>query len=158
MLKPGSFLVGVLAGAGAMYFLDPDRGRRRRSLIRDQMVHGAHELEEFGGATASRVRDLGNRARGVIHEARARLHTEMADDPILEARVRTELGRLSSNPAWIEVSADHGRVVLTGQVLPHELNRVAEGITRVRGVQELVNRLKTSTGPARSTGPQGTTR
>src|SRR4051812_35769009 len=37
----GLALVGL--GAGLMYFLDPDRGRRRRALVRDQFIHALHE-------------------------------------------------------------------------------------------------------------------
>ena len=37
MTRIGAFLRGIGAGAGFMYFFDPDRGKRRRALVRDQM-------------------------------------------------------------------------------------------------------------------------
>ena len=30
-----------------MYLLDPNSGRRRRALVRDQMIHAGHEAEDF---------------------------------------------------------------------------------------------------------------
>jgi hypothetical protein len=32
-------LGGVLLGAVSIYYLDPDRGRRRRALVHDQWIH-----------------------------------------------------------------------------------------------------------------------
>jgi len=146
MTNQGSFLLGMLTGAGMMYLLDPDRGRRRRALIRDQVVHGAHELEGLGGAAGGRARDLRNRAVGMVHETRARLRPEVVDDPVLEARVRAELGRLATHPGLVEVIADHGRIVLSGQLPAAELDGVLAGIRSVRGVHDLVNRLEAREG------------
>jgi hypothetical protein len=57
-----SFLAGVGLGAGLMYVLDPQMGRRRRALARDQFVRLAHEAEDAAGVVA---RDMRNRAQGV---------------------------------------------------------------------------------------------
>lgn len=58
---------GIGLGAGLMYFLDPDRGRRRRAFVRDKANHLLHTTEAFAGTTR---RDLSNRTRGVIAEVR----------------------------------------------------------------------------------------
>ena len=44
----------VAAGAGAllMYLLDPQQGRRRRALVRDQAVRLAHRGSELADAAA----------------------------------------------------------------------------------------------------------
>jgi uncharacterized membrane protein len=40
----GKLLTGVIVGAGAMYLLDPERGSRRRSLLRDRGIHVGRKL------------------------------------------------------------------------------------------------------------------
>ena len=54
-----------MAGALAMYVLDPDSGRRRRALARDKATQLAQDTADAVQGTA---RDLGNRARGLAHE------------------------------------------------------------------------------------------
>ena len=51
-------------GALAMYFFDPQRGARRRSLVRDQAVKLTHDVEDAAGVVA---RDMRNRAQGLAH-------------------------------------------------------------------------------------------
>ena len=62
-----SFLCGAALGAAIMYFLDPQGGRRRRALVRDQAVSLANQAGDYAGKTA---RDLSNRATGLAHETR----------------------------------------------------------------------------------------
>jgi hypothetical protein len=62
----GTLLCGVAAGAALMYFFDPDRGRRRRALLRDKAVGMSNDL---GEAATGAARDLRNRAQGVVAEA-----------------------------------------------------------------------------------------
>jgi len=50
-----------------MYFFDPVSGRRRRALLRDQMVHAQKEITTYAEGTA---KDLRNRAYGIAAEAR----------------------------------------------------------------------------------------
>jgi uncharacterized membrane protein len=85
-------------GAALMYFLDPDRGARRRALVRDKFVHAAHVT----GDTASTAgRDIANRTRGVI--ARVRSSTSNGEelaDHIVESHAdeRNELVRREDEP------------------------------------------------------------
>ena len=60
------FLCGLGAGAALMYFLDPDRGARRRSLVRDKAVGLSNDAREAISDTAE---DLSNRAYGVVAES-----------------------------------------------------------------------------------------
>ncbi|HUR98826.1 MAG TPA: hypothetical protein VMZ26_12235 [Pyrinomonadaceae bacterium] len=65
-------------GAAAMYLLDPDQGNRRRSLVRDKVVKLNRQTKE---AVSGRVKDVTNRAKGMLHEAKSSLETEgMATD------------------------------------------------------------------------------
>jgi hypothetical protein len=66
-------LVTLGLGALAMYFLDPEKGRRRRALIRDQLVHARTVARKR--ATGA-MHDLSNRAYGATMEARRAIRTE----------------------------------------------------------------------------------
>jgi hypothetical protein len=57
-------------GALIMYMLDPEQGRRRRSLARDQVTHFINTAERRMEAKA---RHWSNRARGVVAETKSRL-------------------------------------------------------------------------------------
>lgn len=63
-----AILAGLGAGAALMYLLDPDRGNRRRALIRDKMVKLNRQTQE---AVSGKVKDVSNRAKGMLHEARS---------------------------------------------------------------------------------------
>ena len=134
-----SHLAAVGLGATAMYLLDPQRGRRRRHLVRDKLVHAA---KETGGALATSSRDLSNRAGGLAAVARRQLRRDDADDAVLVERVRTALGRTASHSRAIDVSAERGEVSLRGQVLVGEADDVVAAVARVRGVDRVVDQLE----------------
>lgn len=136
-----SFLFGALAGAGAMYLLDPDRGNRRRALLRDQLVHARHELEDAGEGAAGRAQDVTNRARGAAAEARGALRSDGVDDAVLEARVRSAIGRAVTSPGSILVDVYQGRVTLRGPVLADEADELLSKVESVDGVGVVENRL-----------------
>ena len=81
-----TFIGGIGLGAALMYILDPDRGRRRRALVRDQLARAANKTPEALGATA---RDLSNRARGLTAEARRLVTSDDVSDQVLAQRVRS---------------------------------------------------------------------
>jgi uncharacterized membrane protein len=139
MKGQGKLIAGMVAGAGAMYLLDPDRGARRRSLLRDQGIHVGHKLGDGLSATA---RDARNRTRGAAAELRARFKNDEADDDVLHERVRSAIGRVVTHPSAINVTVSQGRVTLTGHILAHELDALTEKVERVRGVTEVHNELE----------------
>ncbi|MFL5620650.1 MAG: SRPBCC family protein [Gemmatimonadaceae bacterium] len=132
-------LAAVGLGAAAMYLLDPVRGRRRRHLMRDKLVHAAKETGDAMGTTS---RDLSNRAAGLAAVARRRLRADDVDDAVLIDRVRAALGRAASHPSAIDVNAEEGRVALRGPVLAREADDVVATVERVRGVKEVVDQLE----------------
>lgn len=67
-----ALLGGLGVGALLMYLLDPDRGNRRRALIRDKMVKLNRQTQE---AVGGKVKDMSNRAKGMLHEAKSAFDT-----------------------------------------------------------------------------------
>ena len=57
---------GAGLGAGVMYLLDPDKGRRRRALTRDKVLHFANKAGEAIGTTST---DLSHRTAGTFAKA-----------------------------------------------------------------------------------------
>lgn len=138
-MQKNNLINGMLVGAGLMYYLDPDRGRRRRAVIRDQLVHYGHKADD---AMDTAARDMRNRAAGMAAEARSRVSRGDAPTQVLEARVRSELGWLVSHPGAVHVSVDEGgRVTLRGPVLASEAERLIAGVEAVKGVKDVIDRL-----------------
>ncbi len=132
-----SFLAGMGIGASLIYMMDPDRGKRRRALVRDKLASASHKTVDGLSATA---RDVANRVRGLT--ARASLPNEEVTDELLIQRVRAKLGRVVSHPRSVEVSAINGNVVLSGQILSHEVNDLLACARAVPGVKDIENRLE----------------
>lgn len=129
-------VLGGLYGAGAlsMYFLDPQRGRRRRIVLKDALVRSAHELQKF----VRRFRlDVEHRVEGVAAATENIFDREKVSDYVLEQRVRTALGRTVSHPRAIEVSCKDGLVSLSGWVMADELRGLDKTVESVRGVEEV---------------------
>jgi uncharacterized membrane protein len=133
-------LVGAVGvGAALAYFLDPDRGERRRHLLADQVIHATKVTGDAIGVTK---RDIANRSRGVAAGVRGRLADRDDDDDIvITDRIRSALGRLISHPGAIEVEVENRRVVLSGPVLEDEADKLIEGVRKVRGVIDVESRL-----------------
>jgi uncharacterized membrane protein len=139
MERQGGLIGAFITGAGAMYVLDPDRGARRRSLIRDRIWHAGNKL---GNGLSATTRDARNRAVGAAAGLRSRFQTDEAEDPVLSERVRSALGRVVSHPGAINVTAYDGRVTLSGHVLARELDELLRQVRRVRGVRAVHNELE----------------
>jgi osmotically-inducible protein OsmY len=139
-IRTGAMLLGGLGlGAALMYVLDPQRGKRRRALVRDKAVHAAHKTSD---TLEARSRNFRNRARGVAAEVKAMTGGEEVSDAVLEERVRAEIGRAVSNPGAIEVSAIRGSVMLSGAALANELDELLSTVRSVRGVDDVENQLR----------------
>ena len=90
-MKLKTLLTTVGLGAGLMYFLDPQHGTRRRTMVVDKANRFVNNLDT---SIDTAVQDARNRARGVLSEMTARLSDQgPAPDWILEERVRSNLGR-----------------------------------------------------------------
>ncbi len=88
-MAKGLTLLGIIGlGAGLMYVLDPEEGRRRRALLRDQLGSRSNKLVD---AVEGKSKDLGNRSRGLVMETKSHLSDEPFMDDGPPAQVRPNL-------------------------------------------------------------------
>ena len=125
-------------GAGLMYMFDPDRGKRRRALVRDKMTHAAKIAGDVAGRTG---RDVRNHVRGVFAEAVSLFRTRDVSDDVVKARVRAKLGRVVSHPSAIEVKSVNGSIILRGPILAAEEHPLLESVAVIHGVKNIENLL-----------------
>jgi hypothetical protein len=136
---PAAVAAGAL-GAIAMYYADPQSGRRRRALVRDKVAHYRNLLTRKAPRTAERRgRFFRGRARGLQHDVLPRARGAEADNQTLVARVRSEVLRGHGVKAGeIHVDAYEGTVTLRGQLeSADEIRAICRATQRVDGVREV---------------------
>jgi hypothetical protein len=125
----GSAGLGLVLGAGVMYLLDPQGGRRRRALARDKAV----SLAKTGGTVVGKKsRHLGNRTKGLISEAGSGLRRSATG---LLRRGKNDgngsgLAELHSESSQSGELASHGDSLHHNDLLPH--GQVAGGSSSVQ--------------------------
>lgn len=155
MARPIRFLFTAGLGAAAMYYLDPARGRYRRALVRDQLVHGEHRAMHGAGVAG---RDARNRFAGFAAQLRSLFGSERPDDVVLVQRVRSCLGRVVTHPHSLKVDANDGVVTLSGQILEEEVPLLIDCTLGVPGVRDLKNQLEVHKEAGNIPGLQGNPR
>ncbi len=138
MGKAANLFAGFSAGAAFMYMMDPDRGRRRRALVRDKTARTIHETER---AIDKTTRDISNRARGIAAMARSILGDRYVDEDVVVARARAKIGRIVSHPHAIEIRSERGRLVLEGPVLEREYHALLAAARSASEGMEIDDRL-----------------
>lgn len=146
MNKGVALVGGVGLGAALMYIFDPDRGGRRRALIRDKVVAAGNKAGDVAGKVS---RDLRNRADGIVAETKSLFKHEEVPDDVLDDRVRSKLGRYAFNIVGLEVRTLNGTVTLLGRVKTELVPKVLRAVRMVRGVKEVDNQLELSNETAR---------
>ncbi|HEX9422648.1 MAG TPA: BON domain-containing protein [Pyrinomonadaceae bacterium] len=139
MNKGLAFGAGLGIGTGLMYLLDPDRGKRRRALLRDKLASATRKAGEGIEITA---RDFSNRAQGIAANIQSRLSSAETDDAVLVDRVRSKLGRIVSHPGAIEVASENGNVSLSGPILEAEVDNLLTCVKQIQGVNGVANNLE----------------
>lgn len=136
------FLVGGLVlGALAMFVSDPSQGRRRRALLQDKMNSATHKTSKLMDRF---VRDAHNRLLGLQAQARRIIGTKSVkpiDDHVLEARVRSRLGREIPQFEKVHISASQGTISLSGNITAEEESRLLEIVEAIPGVEAVQHNL-----------------
>ena len=132
-------LAGFGIGMLAMYFLDRDRGARRRALLSDKVASAGRHVPDAMSVTA---RDISNRARGAWAEATRLFSTDEPSDQVVEARVRSKIGRVVSHPHSVHVTSRDGHVTLDGVILEREVSDLISCVESVRGVKAVDSNMR----------------
>jgi len=139
-----TLITSIGLGAGLMYFFDPQHGARRRAMVRDKANRLVNNMDE---SIEKALEDSRNRARGVLSEMTAKLSDQGAPDWILEERVRSNLGRMARHSRGVTVTADGGRINLSGPVLREDEDAIVKTAMRTRGVHGVENQLQVFDSP-----------
>lgn len=152
MNKGAALVGGVGLGAALMYFFDPDRGKRRRGLVRDKFEAAGNKASCYAGKMG---RDIRNRTYGIVAETKSLLRHDDVTDEVLIDRVRARLGRYPVHIGAIDVRAHDGVVTLSGPILAKEVPQVLRTTGFVRGVKGIENQLSVHEQPANIPALQG---
>ena len=139
----GLCLGSGLVSATLMYFLDPERGRRRRHVLRDRFLARARRVSRgMTGAWRDAAAETYGVSQRIVHLVPRT--TEVLDDETLRQRVESQLFRDRHIPKGnLNITCEHGMVILRGELdSPAEISRLEERVARmpgVRGVQNLLH-------------------
>lgn len=142
-----SLFAAGAAGAVLAYFLDPDRGNRRRKMGLDRVAAAFRRAFGRAGRAARRVSsDTYGATQRVAHW---KSEPEPADDETLAQRVQSEIFRGPDVPKGrVNVNVERGIVFLRGELDDREqIRELEEGARRVPGVRG-VESLLSLTDPA----------
>lgn len=139
-----TFIGAAALGAGAMFYLDPDQGRRRRAQVGDRVSGVRHDTREYVARQRKRGAD---RLNGMLARMRSRLEDRPLSDQQLHGRLRSRLGRAVSYPHAIETEVEQGRVQLRGHVLADEFNVLMTEIWSLPGVAAVDSQLSLHSTP-----------
>ncbi len=135
---PPLIVIGAALGGAAMFFLDPEKGRRRRAFVRDQAVKASSNVRTF---VENGKRDLVHRGSVTTGRLRSLITKRAASDSVLVDRVRSKMGHYVAHPSAIEVTVSGGEVTLSGSIPAHEHDGLVDGVSRVKGVTAVFDGL-----------------
>jgi osmotically-inducible protein OsmY len=138
MIQLIQLILVAVGGVAAMFFLDPDRGKRRRALARDRAIGMVHRAQEMSERLQRRVvSDAYGMSQRLTHPGA--LQEIPPNDAVLANKVMTELFRDRRIPKGsINVSAEQGIVQLRGQVdHPEQIVEIESRVRRIPGVADV---------------------
>jgi hypothetical protein len=119
-------------------------GKRRRALVRDQLIHVSHVAPDWLRGVAPQVHD---RAYAMVMDLRYQLDRTPPSDEVLAARLRAKLGRIVSHMSALEVSVYKGQVTLSGPILEDEVDHALMAARLVSGVTGVNSQLQVHAPP-----------
>ena len=137
-------LKGLAAGAAAMYLLDPQFGKTRRSKAKGALTRAAND---YGKLWERGTADIAHRLQGQAFEAKGLLSGEVPDDETVTQRVRSVAGHTLTDAGDLHVETSGGVVTLAGVVRPGEPDLLIPAVERVRGVRSVESALTTDGEP-----------
>jgi hypothetical protein len=157
MARGFNFFTGALLGAGILYLMDPDRGERRRALVRDKFVRFGNDARWYAN---KQMRNANNHVRGTVAEYYSRWRDSRGEvsDEVLEERVRAQIGHVVSHPGSLDVVATGGHVTIAGPVLRGESEKLRERLDVTRGVRDYDLRVEEHDSAENVPGLQGESR
>ena len=138
-MKTRSLLAGAGVGAGLTYLLDPDRGARRRALVRNTVAHSAKVTRRAISAVS---RDMLHRTYGTAASLRSPFRHDYVNDQLVVDRVRAKLGRFVSHSHAVEVMVTDGVVTLRGPILESEADQLVRAVRHIDGVGGVIDELE----------------
>lgn len=130
-------LGGLALGALAMYMADPAQGRRRRALLQDRVSSVTTQTSHAVNRNLQKTRNLLSGLQSEASQLFAHRDAKPIDDHVLEARVRSRLGRALSHLHHIDVIAHAGTVTLSGPVGTDEMERLVPLVEAIPGVESV---------------------
>jgi len=147
-----SFALGAAAGAAAAHFLDPDSGRKRRNLAREQATTKASTA---ASAVSTQAHHAAGTMKGVAHAVTPHRHEEM-DDMTLADRVRSEIFRAPDAPKGdVSVDVQAGVAYLRGTADEAWIERFGNQARKVQGINGVKNLLHAPGTPTPTAEPRG---
>jgi len=146
--SPLSIVTGAVAGAVAVYFLDPQRGRARRAQFVEwssaRVRRGWHAVNQLGMRTGANAAALPHRMVSL------RTSPRPVDDLTLRDRVESEVFRNPDLPkGQINFDVESAVVTIRGQVdNAFQIANVEKAVLKVPGVTGVENLLHVNGTPA----------
>lgn len=134
-----TFFAGAATGSLATFFMDPVRGNYRRAIVRDK---GLRLRVKIGRDSQKVGRNIKNKITGYKFKTKKIIvRDDVIEDEVLNARVRSKIGRIVAHPKSVYVYAHDGAVVLSGPILKSEVKDLIKCVKKVAGVKKVINDL-----------------
>ena len=143
----GAVVIGLVAGAAAMYFLDPQLGRTRRAGLVQRM---GGIFRRASRKAEQQTRYYASRAEGIKERVGRGGETIPEDDRTLEAKIMSEVLGGSVYPKHkIKVTVESGVASLRGEAdHPDQIAALDQEVRKVTGVIDVRNLLHMQGQPA----------